>query len=132
MLALIGGDSGIGKTRLLETFLAGQDPEAVAQGRCHEAEGTLAYAPVAEILRSKTLKRALAGLEEVWLAELARLLPERRREYPRLPPPGPLQGAWGRLHLFEALARAVLARQPRLLAVDDLQWCDHDSLEWLH
>ena len=35
--------------------------------------------------------------------------------------------------MFEALARAVLqAKQPLLLLIDDLQWCDQDTLEWLH
>ena len=38
-----------------------------------------------------------------------------------------------RLRFFEALARAVLAApQPLLLLIDDLQWCDRETLEWLH
>jgi predicted ATPase len=40
---------------------------------------------------------------------------------------------WQRQHFFEALARAVLsARQPLLLLLDDLHWCDNETLEWLH
>lgn len=36
-------------------------------------------------------------------------------------------------HLFEALARAMLSvRQPFLLLLDDLQWCDAETLAWLH
>jgi tetratricopeptide (TPR) repeat protein len=47
--------------------------------------------------------------------------------------PGPLTEAWQRQRLFEALARAILgARQPLLLFLDDLQWCDRETLEWLH
>ena len=38
-----------------------------------------------------------------------------------------------RLHLHEALARALCqAKQPLLLAIDDLQWCDPETIEWLH
>ena len=34
---------------------------------------------------------------------------------------------------FQALARAVLnAPQPLLLLIDDLQWCDRETLEFLH
>ncbi|MBI4926285.1 MAG: hypothetical protein HY835_00865, partial [Anaerolineae bacterium] len=42
-------------------------------------------------------------------------------------------------HLFEALARALLSlkqprlpEQPKLLILEDIQWCDQDTLEWLH
>jgi tetratricopeptide (TPR) repeat protein len=35
--------------------------------------------------------------------------------------------------LFEALARAILGRNQLLqLLIDNLQWCDRDTLEWLH
>ncbi|HMN30167.1 MAG TPA: AAA family ATPase, partial [Caldilineaceae bacterium] len=45
----------------------------------------------------------------------------------------PQSEGWQRHRLFEAMARAVLARkQPLLLVLDDLQWCDQETLEWLH
>ena len=41
--------------------------------------------------------------------------------------------AWQRQHLFEALARAILGHGgPLLLALDDIQWCDPETLGWLH
>jgi hypothetical protein len=44
-----------------------------------------------------------------------------------------LTASWQRQRLFEALARALLTlNDPLLLFLDDLQWCDHDTLEWLH
>jgi hypothetical protein len=72
-------------------------------------------------------------LADPWLRELARLLPEILSERPDLPPPGPLTEAWQRLRLFEALSHALLAGHSALLLVlDDLQWCDRDTLDWLH
>ena len=40
--------------------------------------------------------------------------------------------AWQRHRFFEGLARAVLSTgRPTLLVLDDVQWCDEDTLAWL-
>jgi DNA-binding SARP family transcriptional activator len=130
-LALIAGEAGIGKTRLAEELeaWAGHQGILTASARCYAAEGALPYAPVAAWLRA----RPLPPLEPVWRTELARLLPELMAARPTLTPPEPLREAWQRNRLFEALARGVLCcRRPRLLVLDDLQWCDPDTLAWLH
>jgi DNA-binding SARP family transcriptional activator len=130
-LALIFGEAGIGKTRLAETiveWVARQGIPALP-ARCYAASGDLAYAPVVTWLRS----HPLPPLAAPWLRELARLLPEILVEHPTVPPPAPLTEPWQRLHLFEALAHALLAgRNTLLLFLDDLQWCDRDTLDWLH
>ncbi len=130
-VVMLSGEAGIGKTRLVEELLqwAARQGIASASARCYVAEGELAYAPVTAWLRA----RPLPQLEDVWLAELVRLLPEVLAERPELPRPVALTEAWQRQRLFEALSRAVLGTcQPLLLAIDDLQWCDRDTLEWLH
>jgi len=75
---------------------------------------------------------------------VARLVPDQLTRRPDLPRPTPMTEGWQRQHFFEALARALLrtpgeARegpgpysQPLLLLLDDLQWCDNETLEWLH
>lgn len=131
----ISGEAGIGKTRLAEALLAkAEDEDALAaRTRSYAAEGRLAFAPLSDWLRSPALQANLARLEAPWLAELARLLPELLQRHPQLPTPQPLTEGWQRQRLFEALARAFLAADaPLLLLFDDLQWCDRDTLEWLH
>ncbi len=130
-LALISGEAGIGKTRLAEELLQWADRQGIhtASARCYAAEGALAFAPVTAWLRA----RPLPSLSPLWLSEVARLLPEVQSDSPDVPPPGPLTEPWQRQRLFEALTRAILGSpQSLLVLLDDLQWCDRDTLEWLH
>ncbi|HSD83111.1 MAG TPA: tetratricopeptide repeat protein, partial [Anaerolineae bacterium] len=130
-LVVLIGEAGIGKTRLADELFRRVNRQGVstAIAHCYAAEGTLAYAPVVAWLRA----RPLPDLEPVWLSEVARLLPEVSTRHPDLPLPGPLTEAWQRQRLHEALARAVLGNgEPLLLWIEDLQWCDRDTGEWLH
>ncbi|MEZ4681261.1 MAG: BTAD domain-containing putative transcriptional regulator [Caldilineaceae bacterium] len=131
---LIEGEAGIGKTRLAEELLEWVNRQGIpsAHTRSYAAEGALAYAPVIEWLRSPALHKAIAALDPVWQSELTRLLPELITEFPDLPHPEPLTERWQRQRLFEALARAMTADgRPKLLLINDLQWCDQETLEWL-
>ena len=134
-LTLIMGEPGIGKSRLAEELRqwCSHNDSAVARARCYAAQGRLAYAPMADWLREQPLRAALSLLSRPQLAELARVLPELLVETPDLPPPSPLTESWQRRHLYEALRVAFSkAAKPLLLLIDDLQWCDPDSFEWLH
>ncbi|CAM3582836.1 AAA family ATPase [Deinococcus frigens] len=129
---LIAGEAGIGKTRLAEALLALalSQGASTARSRSYAAEGRLAYAPISDWLRSPALTAGVGQLGEPWKGELARLLPELAPSAPAAPEL-PSQG-WQRQRLFEALARAFLAGGGPILLLDDLQWCDRDTLEWLH
>ena len=133
LLVLVTGDSGIGKTRLVEEYARGllrREALRVAV-RCYAAEGALAFAPVTALLRGALLAAPSAELDPVWRGEVSRLLPELADDRSRAL--GPLTENWQRQRLFEALARVALAHhQPMLAMIDDLQWCDRDTLEWLH
>ncbi len=129
-LALISGEAGIGKTRLAEALgeWVQRQGIAVLPARCYAAEGDLPYAPIVAWLRSQPLP----PLADPTLRELARLLPEILVDRPDLPPPGPLTEGWQRLHLFQALAQALLhSHSAVLLVLEDVQWCDRDTLDWL-
>ncbi len=132
-LALLSGEPGIGKTRLAEELLSWAARQGIptASVHCYAGGGQLAYTPVTAWLRADPLRGALSALDPVWLTEVARLLPELLVERPALSRPVPLVESWQRRRLFEALARALLTRRQLILLLDDLQWCDGETLDWL-
>jgi len=132
---LVTGEAGIGKSRLTEEFLLWGSQQGIitARTRSYAAEGQLSLAPVTEWLRSEGLRAPLRQLDRVWLAEIARILPELLTEQPTLPHYESVTEYGQRQRFFEALAHAILAApQPLLLLIDDLQWCDQETLAWLH
>ncbi len=131
---IITGEAGTGKTRLAEELIEWARRQGImaATARCYAAEGALAYAPVTAWLRTGLIRRSMARLDDVWLTEVARVLPEILTDDPELPPPRQLSESWQRQRLFEALALAMLSGdEPLLLLLDDVQWSDQETLEWL-
>jgi predicted ATPase len=134
-LVLISGEAGIGKSRLAEELFnwVARQGFTTAYTRSYEAEGRMSFAPVTEWLRSAALRSHLASIDKVWLTEITRLLPELINENTDLVRPEPITEYGQRQRFFEALARGVLSGlHPLLLWFDDLQWCDQETLEWLH
>jgi DNA-binding SARP family transcriptional activator len=132
-LLLVTGEAGIGKTRLVEELArtVGAQGFPVSRTRSYQAAGRPPWGPVIDWIRSEPLRPNLDRLEPVWLMEVARLLPELRTTRPDLPPPVPVREA-ARHHLFDALSRVLTAGdRPLLLIIDDLQWCDAETVEMI-
>ena len=73
---------------------------------------------------------ARRGLAVRDLAPAARSCSTQR---PDLPRPSARIEDWQRQAFFGSLVNAfVVVDRPQLLVLDDLQWCDADTLEWLH
>ncbi|WP_332644210.1 ATP-binding protein [Aeromicrobium sp.] len=130
-LLLVTGEPGIGKSRLALELgrRVRSEGHVVASARAYEAAGRLPWGPVVDLLRSDALRSHIDTLDTVWRAELAHLLPElldasRSSEWSQA-------GDSAQRHrLFDAVNRAiVVGDRPRLLIIDDLQWCDAETIE---
>jgi DNA-binding SARP family transcriptional activator len=132
-LVSIRGESGIGKTRLAEELVDWSRLNGITPvtSRCYAGEGRLAYAPIAAWLKSEALQPGLARLDPTWLTDVARLLPEVLVERPDVAAPDKQLESWQRLRFFEALTQAFRFVPSQLLVLDDLQWADGDTIEWL-
>ena len=103
----------------------------VASSQCFGTSGRLALAPVADWLRSPAVQAASAALDPVWRAEVSRLMPAGGRGE-RGADARAMADAWQRHRFFEGLARALIAvGRPMLLVLDNLQWCDLETLAFV-
>jgi tetratricopeptide (TPR) repeat protein/transcriptional regulator with XRE-family HTH domain len=138
--ALIEGEPGIGKSRLLREvarYVHAQELPTLATN-CYEIERAMPYQPVINLV-TRALERvsdtALRTLSPVSLAELAALVPEVGERIPDLPQlsndfPEARQARLSRA--VDQLLEASRNGRPAVLIVDDIQWADDASAQVLH
>jgi predicted ATPase len=139
-LLFITGEAGLGKTTLVEAFLTALEasgPIWIGRGQCLDHYGAgEAYLPVLEALGR--LCRGPGGKEVVAL--LGQQAPTWLVQMPSLVRASDLEALQRRIagatrdrmlrELAEALER-LTARQPLLLVLEDLHWCDASTLDVL-
>jgi class 3 adenylate cyclase len=133
--ALVGGEPGVGKTRLAAELASRVHDQGgtVLAGRCDEDLG-VPYQPFVGALRhfiDHTPAEALAGSLGRFGGELVRLVPELSELVPGLSPLLRSDPETERYRLFDAMVAwlaAVSAHEPLLLVLDDLQWAAKPTL----
>ena len=133
-MAMVRGGAGVGKTRLVSEVaeLARLQGAVVAVAQCFGTSGRLALAPVADWLRNPAVQSALSDLDPVFRAEVERLTPTGGARDDRDASTRAMVDAWQSHRFFEGLARALLAvRRPMLLVLDNMQWCDQETLSFI-
>lgn len=138
-VVLIDGEPGIGKSRLmleLEDYCAQRSLRSLGT-RCYEIERAMPYQPVIELV-GKALDLAddemLRTLPPVSLAEIAALAPAvaARVAVPALSADFPEAR---KARLFRAVVQlldALAAGRQLVVMIDDLQWADDASAQFVH
>ena len=133
-VVIIGGEAGMGKTRLVNELVtrAQRLRCAVMSGVCSEAELSLPYLPFLEAIGNRLTTENLDELRQRLGAaadELAQLFPQLGR--PAAAGGDPTQA---KLRMFEAillLLRDAARDRALLLVLEDLQWADPGTRELL-
>jgi predicted ATPase len=125
LLVTIGGDPGMGKTRLVLDMAgtaAGLGFRVLTGGCLDVGDGTLPFGPIMEALRPLGTEA-----DEQWRAQILGGTPARATLFPGLAPVQDAHGATGAGQVIEML-RGILdrlaGRQPVLLVVEDAHWAD--------
>ncbi len=135
-VALIGGEAGIGKSRLvteIKTY-ATEQGLLLLQGNCFPTDLTYPYAPLLDLLRSLVASNPkLAVAVEALAHDIFPLLPELVPD--QVSAHSDLEPEQEKRRLFALLATFFLqlsAQSPLLLVIEDMHWCDDTSLDFLH
>jgi DNA-binding CsgD family transcriptional regulator len=137
---LVLGEAGVGKSRLVAAAAAARDDVVVLPGWCLPLSQGLPLLPVADVLREcarvdegRLLVAALAACPAFVRAEVARQLPEVADPTEHATAIE-LDEGWRRQRLFDALQRllaAVARLRPATLLIEDVQWADSSTLDFL-
>jgi DNA-binding CsgD family transcriptional regulator/tetratricopeptide (TPR) repeat protein len=137
LVALVGGEAGVGKTRLVQQLAAAAQEQGVrvlAGGCVPLGEEGLPFAPVTE---------ALQGLADLDAAELEAVAGPAQQELGRLLPdlawggeaatdPAVVGGGQGRLFvLLLGVVQRLAASAPLLWIMEDLHWADRSTRDLL-
>ncbi len=104
--ALILGDSGVGKTTLVQrlTTAAGLEGAAISRVQCYDVEREIPYSTLSGLIIGLLDSPGVSATSPEALAELARTIPAVRRRFPNIPQPS------------EARARQLASGSRRLVS----------------
>ncbi len=137
-ILLIAGEAGIGKSRLVsEAKTYAKQSMSILQGNCFESDQSYPYAPLLDQLHtffSAHARKDLLESTDATSHELIKLLPELENGQQDISLTSENDPQQEKRRLFAALAKFFMhqaTKQPLLLIIEDLHWCDDSSLEFL-
>lgn len=135
-IALISGEAGIGKSRLVQEVKSRAPKEVnILEGTCLQNEAVLPYAPFLDLFRNFLATQPRERVSQVFEttgAQLVKLLPELALYLPHLSASTYPDLKEEKLRTQQAFAQvftALALTQPLIIVLEDLHWSDSASLE---
>ena len=136
-VVLVEGEPGVGKTRFLQEVADAAVWRGVEVLRgSATAHTTVPFGMIRSALGAgMTALRAeqlVEQVDELWLTEVTRVVPQLAEWLPDLAPAAPLESTEGRDRMIEAITLVMSAFgriTPHLIIFDDLHWADADSID---
>ncbi|MGB5622153.1 MAG: AAA family ATPase [Gammaproteobacteria bacterium] len=137
-IVMIGGEPGVGKTRLAEFAIDAAIDRGMLPlvGHAYEERGApfiVATEVVEQLIRSVPAPQLRSILGDT-ATEIARLVPELRRIFPDLPRAAELPADQQQRYLFNAMLELMTRlsdKAPLIILLDDLHWADDSSIALL-
>jgi tetratricopeptide (TPR) repeat protein len=135
-LVLVGGEPGVGKTRLARELMreAQQRGCLCLTGRCYEMEGAPPFAPFIEITEQsvRLVPQAVRTAMGEFAPEISVIVPSLRRVFPDIGPVPEVPAEQQRRLIFSAYleyVRRAAEKSPAVVLLDDLHWSDEPTLQ---
>ena len=124
----VTGSPGCGKTRLVQEFQANLSAQAlVFEINCYRSENRIGFATATDLARLAMPHAEKGTLLPIWMESLNEILPQTQTTSKDAPA---LSATLAQIRLFESirsLLHVVAERQPILVIIEDVQWCDKSS-----
>jgi len=137
-LVLIGGEPGVGKTRLARELMAGARQRGCLclTGHCYEMEVAAPFVPFVEITEQsvRMVPRAVRAAMADLAPDIAAMVPSLRRTYTDIAPLPDVPAEQRRRLMFGAFLEYVqrgTQKSPGVFLLDDLHWADEPTLQLL-
>ena len=126
------GESGLGKTRLLQEFFTQMQPKArLLLAGCRPYETNLPFQPIIDIARNSIHPEEWVNFPIAWITNLLPLMPDLADLRPEADKALELVPDHGRSVLFEAIRQImaqIASRERLVVCIDDAHWADEATL----